>query len=69
MLDKLDLNQELDRKTYKRIMPLLTERLYAVQKASWDAQHPGDHPVRRLGCGRERHFDPKADQPAGPARL
>lgn len=40
MLDKLDLNQELDRKTYKRIMPLLTERLYAVQKASWDANIP-----------------------------
>ena len=40
MLDKLDLNQELERKTYKRIMPLLTERLYAVQKASWDAHIP-----------------------------
>jgi len=40
MLDKLDLDQKLDRKTYKRIMPLLTERLYAVQKASWDARIP-----------------------------
>ncbi len=40
MLDKLDLNQELDRKTYKQVMPLLTERLYAVQKASWDERIP-----------------------------
>ena len=40
MLDKLDLNQAMDRKTYKRMMPLLTERLYAVQKASWDASIP-----------------------------
>ncbi len=40
MLDKLDLDQKLDKKTYKRIMPELTERLYAVQKASWDASIP-----------------------------
>src|SRR5512135_928904 len=40
MLDKLDLDQKLDKKTYKRIMPELTERLYAVQKASWDARIP-----------------------------
>ncbi len=40
MLDKLDLDQSVDKKTYKRIAPILTERLYSLQKASWDARIP-----------------------------
>jgi polyphosphate kinase 2 (PPK2 family) len=40
MLDKLDLDQKISKKTYKRIAPILTERLYNVQKASWDEKIP-----------------------------
>jgi len=40
LLDKLDLSQKLSKKTYKRLAPQLTERLYALQKASWDARIP-----------------------------
>jgi polyphosphate kinase 2 (PPK2 family) len=40
MLDKLDLNQKIKKKRYKQIMPLLRDRLFNVQKASWDAQLP-----------------------------
>jgi polyphosphate kinase 2 (PPK2 family) len=40
MLDKIDLNQKLDKKTYQRIMPVLENRLFDVQKASWDARIP-----------------------------
>ena len=40
MLDKLDLDQKLSKKAYKRLVPLMTERLYALQKASWDAGIP-----------------------------
>ena len=40
MLDKLDLNQKIKKKRYKQIMPLLKDRLFNVQKASWDAQLP-----------------------------
>ncbi|MBN2550844.1 MAG: hypothetical protein JXB15_16900 [Anaerolineales bacterium] len=40
MLDKIDLGRKIDKKTYKRITPELTERLYTVQKASWDAGIP-----------------------------
>jgi polyphosphate kinase 2 (PPK2 family) len=40
MLDKIDLNCKLDKSSYKRIMSVLAERLYAVQKASWDARIP-----------------------------
>jgi polyphosphate kinase 2 (PPK2 family) len=40
MLDKIDLNQKLDKKTFKRIMPELRNRLYVVQKTSWDAGIP-----------------------------
>jgi polyphosphate kinase 2 (PPK2 family) len=40
MLDKLDLDQKISKKTYKKIAPILTERLYNLQKASWDAQIP-----------------------------
>lgn len=40
MLDKLDLNRTLDKKAYKQIMPEISNRLYNVQKASWDAHLP-----------------------------
>lgn len=40
MLEKIDLSQSLDKKTYKRIMPDLSNRLYTLQKASWDALVP-----------------------------
>ncbi len=40
MLEKIDLNQKLDKKTFKRIMPVLRNRLYVVQKTSWDAGIP-----------------------------
>lgn len=40
MLDKIDLNQKIDKKTYKRWMPVLANRLYNVQKGSWDAHIP-----------------------------
>ncbi len=40
MLDKIDLNQKIDKADYKRIMPALANRLYAIQKQSWDANIP-----------------------------
>lgn len=40
MLDKLDLDQKISKKAYKRLAPMLTERLFSLQKASWDAQIP-----------------------------
>ena len=40
MLDKIDLNVKIDKATYKRNMPALAKRLYAVQKQSWDAGIP-----------------------------
>jgi polyphosphate kinase 2 (PPK2 family) len=40
MLEKLDLTQEIDKKEYKQVMPELQNRLYMVQKASWDAGIP-----------------------------
>lgn len=40
MLEKIDLNQKLDKKTFKQIMPELRNRLYVVQKSSWDAGIP-----------------------------
>ncbi len=40
MLDKLDLDQSINKKTFSRIAPILTERLYSLQKASWDANIP-----------------------------
>lgn len=40
MLEKLDLDQKITKKNYKKIAPILTERLYSLQKASWDAQIP-----------------------------
>jgi polyphosphate kinase 2 (PPK2 family) len=40
MLDKIDLNLKLDKQTYKERMPELQDRLYTVQKASWDSGTP-----------------------------
>lgn len=40
MLEKIDLNQKVEKKVYKRLMPELANRLYTVQKASWDAGIP-----------------------------
>ena len=40
MLDKIDLNRKIDKGTYQRIMPELENRLFDVQKASWDARIP-----------------------------
>ena len=40
MLDKIDLNKKIDKADYKRIMPNLANRLYAIQKQSWDANIP-----------------------------
>jgi polyphosphate kinase 2 (PPK2 family) len=40
MLEKIDLSQRIEKKEYKRIMPVLQNRLYLVQKASWDAGLP-----------------------------
>ena len=40
MLDKIDLNRKIDKKTYQRILPVLENRLFEVQKASWDARIP-----------------------------
>jgi polyphosphate kinase 2 (PPK2 family) len=40
MLDKIDLNKKLSKKVYRRVMPELSNRLYSIQKASWDAGIP-----------------------------
>jgi polyphosphate kinase 2 (PPK2 family) len=40
MLEKLDLTQKIDKKTYKSMMPKLSNRLFNVEKASWDAGFP-----------------------------
>jgi polyphosphate kinase 2 (PPK2 family) len=40
MLENIDLNQKLGKKAYKQMMPELQSHLYAVQKASWDANLP-----------------------------
>jgi polyphosphate kinase 2 (PPK2 family) len=40
MLEKIDLSKKVDKKTFKEIMPSLSNRLYSVQKASWDAGIP-----------------------------
>ena len=40
MLDKIDLSKKLDKKEYKRVMSVLEDRLFEVQKASWDAAVP-----------------------------
>lgn len=40
MLDKIDLNQQIDKVTYKRLMPSYANRLYTIQKLSWDEKIP-----------------------------
>lgn len=40
MLEKIDLNKKISKKDYKRIFPRLRNKLYALQKASWDAEIP-----------------------------
>jgi polyphosphate kinase 2 (PPK2 family) len=40
MLEKIDLTKQLDKQTYKRILPELSDRLYTAQKMSWDAGIP-----------------------------
>lgn len=40
MLEKLDLTKKVEKSAYKRTLPGLMDRLYAVQKASWDAGLP-----------------------------
>lgn len=40
MLDKIDLTKQVGKKEYKSRMPVLRNHLYALQKASWDAQVP-----------------------------
>lgn len=40
MLEKIDLTQKLNKSEYKRLMPVLRNQLYAMQKASWDAGIP-----------------------------
>ncbi len=40
MLDRIDLSNKLEKATYKRLMPELSESLYQLQKASWDAGVP-----------------------------
>jgi len=40
MLDKINLNRKLEKNAYKRIMPELANRLYNIQKATWDAGIP-----------------------------
>lgn len=40
MLENVDLSIRLDKQTYKNVIPLLSARLYEVQKASWDAHLP-----------------------------
>jgi polyphosphate kinase 2 (PPK2 family) len=40
MLDKIDLNKKISKQAYKAIMPWLSNRLYRVQKESWDAEIP-----------------------------
>jgi polyphosphate kinase 2 (PPK2 family) len=40
MLDKIDLSKQIPKKDYKLLMPKLRNRLYDLQKASWDAGIP-----------------------------
>ena len=40
MLEKIDLNKKISKKEYKKIFPRLRLKLYALQKASWDAEIP-----------------------------
>jgi polyphosphate kinase 2 (PPK2 family) len=38
MLEKIDLTRSLDDAEYKRVRPILQQRLYDLQKACWDAR-------------------------------
>lgn len=40
MLEKIDLSKKLPKAEYKQLMPKLQNRLYELQKASWDAHIP-----------------------------
>jgi AMP-polyphosphate phosphotransferase len=40
MLEKIDLSKKMGKKEYKKRMPILQNHLYALQKASWDAEIP-----------------------------
>lgn len=40
MLEKIDLNKKISKKEYKQVFPRLRMKLYALQKASWDAEIP-----------------------------
>lgn len=40
MLDKIDLNKKIQKRVYKEVMPVLSQRLYNLQKATWDAKMP-----------------------------
>ena len=40
MLEKINLDLKVDKPTYKRVMPMLANRLYRTQKLSWDAGIP-----------------------------
>jgi polyphosphate kinase 2 (PPK2 family) len=40
MLEKINLKKKISKKEYKRIFPRLRMKLYALQKASWDAEIP-----------------------------
>jgi polyphosphate kinase 2 (PPK2 family) len=40
VLEKVDLSAKVSKKHFKRVMPALQNRLFEVQKASWDARIP-----------------------------
>jgi polyphosphate kinase 2 (PPK2 family) len=40
MLEKIDLNKKISKKEYKKVFPKARMKLYALQKASWDAKIP-----------------------------
>lgn len=40
MLEKINLKKKISKKEYKKIFPSLRMKLYALQKASWDAEIP-----------------------------
>lgn len=40
MLEKIDLNKKISKKEYKQVFPKARMKLYALQKASWDAKIP-----------------------------
>jgi len=40
MLEKVVLNKSIPKKEYKQLMPVMRNKLYAMQKASWDAGIP-----------------------------